>query len=172
MTSFWNTKSLEPRRNFRFKLIDGEKDIWWWAKTVDKPSFDISSNEYQLINHKFNYPGIVTWKPITITVADVGNRTQPLLNELFLMGYRAPNAGTPHAGLAKFYYSPDAATASVGVGISDITIQQLDESGKAAETWSLHGAFITSVSFSKLDYSSDDITEITIEVAYDFAKLT
>ena len=65
--TFWNVsgeKALQPKRNYRFRLTDGDQELWWWAKTVDKPSFDVSSNEYQLINHKFKYPGILTWKPI------------------------------------------------------------------------------------------------------------
>ena len=165
--SFWTQPSLEPKRNFRFKLIDGNQDTWWWAKTVDKPSFDVSNSEYQLINHKFKYPGIVTWKPITITVADVGKRIYALFGELVMMGYRYPDANEAHKGLGKHYIADDA-----GVDITGITIEHLEASGTAQETWELYGAFITSVSFSKLDYSSDDIAEITIEVAYDFAKLS
>tara|TARA_R110002153_G_scaffold3971_1_gene19009 strand:- start:30 stop:530 length:501 start_codon:yes stop_codon:yes gene_type:complete len=165
--SFWTQASLEPRRNFRFKLLDGDDETWWWAKSVDKPSFDISNNEYQLINHKFKYPGIVTWKPITITVADIGNRTYPLLGELTMMGYSHPPAGVAHKGLEKLM-----TTTPGGANINGVTIKQLDDAGAPAETWKLYGAFITSVSFSKLDYSNDDIAEITIEVAYDFATLS
>ena len=157
---FWNLKTLEPRRNFRFKLNDST-DQWWWAKSVDKPSFDVSNNEYQLINHKFKYPGIVTWKPISITVADIGKKANSLIDELNKMGYVYPDAES--TGLEKFY---------AGGKITGMSIVQLNESGGEEETWNLYGAFITSVSFSKLDYSSDDITEITIEVAYDFAKLS
>ena len=157
--AFWNLKTLEPRRNFRFKLNDS-KEQWWWAKTVDLPSFDISNNEYQLINHKFKYPGIVTWKPITITVADIGNKIQPLISEIQNMGYNFPDKTS--TGLEKFY---------TGGKITGITIDMLNETGAApTKTWTLYGAFITSVSFSRLDYSSDDILEITIEVAYDYAE--
>ncbi len=160
MSTFWNDPTLEPRRNFRFKLLSDSKQ-WWWVKTVDKPSFEVSSGEYQLINHKFKYPGIVTWKPITITIADLGDTLEPLVQELISMGYDYPD--NKSLGLQKNY---------AGNKITNMQIQQLDSQGTSKETWTISGAFITSLSMSKLDYSNDDIVEITIEVAYDFAKLT
>lgn len=165
--SFWTEPSLEPKRNFRFKLTDGEGDQWWWVKTVDKPSFEISNSEYQLINHKFRYPGIATWKPITITIADVGKRIYALVGELVTMGYRYPFASVPHKGLEKLMEAKDGAA-----NVTNMIIEHIEASGTTQETWQLYGAFITSISFSKLDYSSDDISEITIEVAYDFAKVS
>ena len=167
MPTFWTDADLDPRRNFRFKLLDGDGGTWWWAKSVDKPSFDVTNSEYQLINHKFKYPGIVNWKPITITVADVGKRINSIFGELQMMGYTYPPTSSAHKGLEKLMKTTDG-----GANINGITIKQLDDAGQPAETWELYGAFITSVSMSKLDYSSDDISEITIEVAYDFAKLS
>lgn len=157
--SFWTESALEPKRNFRFKLLDGDSATWWWAKSVDKPSFDVSNNEYQLINHKFKYPGIVTWKPITITVVDVGDTVNLLMEELRTIGYRNPESTEIMPGLEK----------TTNGFINGLSIEQLTAEGSFSEKWILKGAFITSVSFSKLDYGSDDITEITFEVAYDYA---
>ena len=157
--SFWTEATLEPKRNFRFKLLDGDQTTWWWAKSVDKPSFDISNGEYQLINHKFKYPGIVTWKPISLIVADVGDVINLLVDELRELGYVDPSSEVPMEGLAK---------ANKGF-IEGLSIQQLNADGEPVETWTIKGAFMTSLSFSRLDYGSDDITEITIEVAYDYA---
>jgi|TARA_R110001592_G_scaffold104486_1_gene293950 hypothetical protein len=157
--SFWTEASLEPKRSFRFKLLDGDQSTWWWAKSVDKPSFDISNSEYQLINHKFKYPGIVTWKPISLIVADVGDVINLLVDELRSIGYYDPSNELPMEGLAKD---------NKGF-IEGLSIQQLNADGGAIETWTVKGAFMTSLSFSRLDYGSDDITEITIEVAYDYA---
>lgn len=165
--SFWTEPSLEPKRNFRFKLTDGGAGEWWYAKTVDKPSFDISSSDYQLINHKFKYPGIATWKPITITIADIGKRVYAFRNELNSMGYAYPDASVPHKGLEKLMEAKDGAA-----NITNMIIEHIEASGTPQETWRLYGAFFTSISFSQLDYSSDDISVITIEVAYDYAKVT
>ena len=103
--TFWNDigkNALEPKRNYRFRLSDGKSTGWWWAKTVDKPSFEVSTSEYQLINHKFKFPGITTWKPITITVVDIGSTIDSLYNELLSMGYKSPDTEAM-TGLAKDY---------------------------------------------------------------------
>lgn len=160
--SFWTNTNIEPKRNFRFRLSNSKSNHWWWAKTVDKPSFDVSNSEYQLINHKFKYPGIVTWKPISITVVDIGQVITGLMLELGALGYTHPAETTQYVGLQKD---------NVG-NIGKMKIEQLKGDGDPAETWTLHGAFITSVSLSKLDYSSDDLSDITIEIAYDYATLT
>jgi len=167
--SFWTQQSLEPKRNFRFKIIsdgwDDNESVWWWAKSIDKPSFNITNNEYQLINHKFKYPGIVTWNSIQITLADIAvdgpNANDSLEGELFKLGYSRPGEGAMK-GLEKF--SSRGPTA-----VSSLQIQHLDANGNAVDTWTLKGAFITSVSYSKLDYSSDEITEVTLEIVYDYA---
>jgi hypothetical protein len=159
--SFWTSKDIDPKRNFRFRLSNGSGNHWWWAKTVDRPSFDVSNNEYQLINHKFKYPGIVTWKPISIAVVDTGQMINQLYLELRLSGYTNPSEPTQSYGLEKDYTST----------IDKMKIEQLKGDGTTAETWTLYGAFITSVSLSKLDYSSDDLSDITIEIAYDYATL-
>jgi hypothetical protein len=160
--TFWTDNTVDPKRNFRFRLSNGSGNHWWWAKTVDRPSFDVSNSEYQLINHKFKYPGIVTWKPISITVVDIGQVITELMLELGTLGYTHPSEPTQYVGLQKD---------NLG-GIDKMKIEQLKGDGSPAETWTLYGAFITSVSLSKLDYSSDDLSDITIEIAYDYATLT
>jgi len=159
--SFWTEASLEPKRNFRFK-INNPQMTWWFAKSIDKPSFDVSNSEYQLINHKFKYPGIVTWKNIQITLADFAkkgpNGGEALHKELDIMGYTRPDK-SPMKGIGKGNNS----------AVSDLQIQHLDADGTIVDAWTLKGAFIISATYSKLDYSSDDISEITLEIAYDYA---
>ena len=64
--SFWTEPGLEPREilDFEYFQMDGQTtvEIGGGPSRFDKPSFDVSNNEYQLINHKLKYPGIVTWK--------------------------------------------------------------------------------------------------------------
>jgi hypothetical protein len=53
-----------------------------------------------------------------------------------------------------------------------IYIDQIDEDGNIIERWALQNPFITSVDFGgSLDYSSDDMNEVTVEIQYDWAKL-
>lgn len=163
--SFWTQSNLEPKRSFRFQIISdgwGDQSNWWWAKSIDKPSFDVSNNEYQLINHKFKYPGIVTWKNISITVVDIANggpsATQALEAELATIGYTRPDKN-PMKGIGKTNQST----------IDGLLIQQLSSDGAPIDEFKLVGAFIVSTSYNRLDYSDDGITETTIEIAYDYA---
>ena len=68
--AFWNLPSVDPTRKFRFLMQSNgiESDQWIWAKSINKPSYEINTGEYQLGNHKFKYPGIATWNDITITI--------------------------------------------------------------------------------------------------------
>lgn len=167
--SFWTQKEAEPKRNFRFK-ITGDKlastndPVWWWAKSIDKPSYVVSSSEYQLINHKFKYPGIVTWKNISVTMVDFDadsgtNINASLEKDLGAIGYTRPDK-----------------VAMQGIGktsetvVSNLIIEHLSAEGKVLDKWTLVGAFIISVSYSKLDYSSDELSEVTLEIAYDYAN--
>ena len=159
--TFWTEASLEPKRNFRFK-INNPAATWWFAKSIDKPSFEVSNSEYQLINHKFKYPGIVTWKNIQVTLMDFAkggpNGGVQLEKELSVIGYTRPNK-TPMKGISKG-----------NSAVTDLQIQHLAADGTTiVDAWILKGAFIISATYNKLEYSSDDLSEITLEIAYDYA---
>lgn len=162
--SFWTEATLEPKRNFRFKIVKDGWDTdatWWWAKSADIPAFNINDSEYQLINHKFRYPGILSWNAIQIEVvgffAGGPNTAVSLETELSTIGYSRPE--TAMKGISKTNES----------AVADFVLQQLDGDGIAQDTWTLRGAFISSVSHSKLDYSNDEISTTIIEIAYDYA---
>jgi len=75
--TFWSANNVEPTRQYRFTVSDGT-DVWWWAKSIEKPSFDIDSQEHKLINHKFKYPGVITWNDIKISIVDTGAKVDQL----------------------------------------------------------------------------------------------
>ena len=75
--AFWSTNNIEPTRQYRFTISDGV-GVWWWAKSIEKPSYDIDSQEHKLINHKFKYPGVIAWNDIKITIVDTGEKVDQL----------------------------------------------------------------------------------------------
>ena len=161
--AFWSSNDVEPTRQFRFKIQTREGD-WWWAKSVTKPSFSVNESEYQLINHKFKYPGIVSWNNITIRIVDPNNRAKYWYDKLLDYGWEAPNAvtGFLDEGLSK--------EGIVG-GFGFIKIMQLDSKGEPVETWNLNNPKIASVNFGSLEYSSDELVVLDIEISYDWANL-
>jgi hypothetical protein len=53
----------------------------------------------------------------------------------------------------------------------DITFYMLGPVGDKVEQWTLKGAFIVSADFGGLDFASNDVSEITLSLAYDHAIL-
>ena len=171
---FWNDVRTEPKRRFRFELkfterVEGARVPIpvWTIKTASKPKANVSLIEHQYIDHTFKYPGRVTWDPITVTLVDP---VDPDLSYAFLdilgaSGYKFPTT----AANSQFSLSKRGFTANIGL----VMIDQIDEDGNIIERWELQNPWISSVDFGgSLDYSSDDMNEVTIELQYDWAKLT
>jgi hypothetical protein len=164
--SFWTENTLEPKRSFRFRVKNGSgigigTNEWWNVKRVDKPSYTINTNQYQLINHKINVPGIAVWNPITIEIADVGRSTNEVIRDLRThFGYN-PNNLQLDKGLGKNYSKL----------LESFAIEQLNGKGEVIEKWTLEGAFVSDMKLSSLDYSSDEIISITLTITYDYAIL-
>lgn len=172
---FWNVSTTEPTRKFRFMIAASSgipflNDRWWWATSVQKPKMTVNTNSYQLTNHKFNFPGIVTWDPISITMVDPGNQALIYFKTLMLE-YRPPTDpdGEPFGGFRK---EPDTEPGlNEPASIDKIEIIQYSAEGHPIETWSLHGAFISGLDFGELAYSDDGLVEITLNITYDYATL-
>lgn len=157
--TFWSSAELEPLRKFRFQIQIGG-DLWWWAKSVTQPSPDVSTSEYQLINHKIKYPGIVTWNDIDVSIVEVGEKGIELYKQLKNVGYNfSPGEARKDGILKKQKWD------------NSIIINKLDSQGNTLEVWTLHNAFIRSIKYGDLDYTSDDLVDITLTITYDSATL-
>ena len=160
--TFWSANNVEPTRQYRFTISDGS-GVWWWAKSCDKPSFDIDSQEHKLINHKFKYPSVVTWNDVKITIVDTGEKVDYLYKALKGSGYNVYGDGIE--GLQKI-----RAIDSFRAG-GDLRIHQIDSDGKILEEWELKNPWISSVVFGSLDYNSDELVSLDLTVKYDWADL-
>jgi hypothetical protein len=177
MGTWWTGKELEPYRKFRFQVFMGN-NILKNVRTVQKPSFEISQLEYQVLNQKVKYPGIVTWTDIDLVFID--DKAQNIGAEwrdyLKAAGY-TPFSPSTTSGITKGSLTDGAKRVtkqSGGQDIADLTIliKQLDSSGKVIEQWQLHNSWIKSVKYGDLDYNSDDFVEVTLTIAYDFATIS
>lgn len=173
---FWNSVQVEPKRRFRFELKFSARTARggqgkgaipvWTIKTATKPKANVSLIEHQYIDHTFKYPGRVTWDPITITLVDPvdPDLSYAFLDVLGAAGYKYPTTSSASKkSLSKKLFTEE---------IGQVFIDQIDENGKVIERWALQNPFITSVDFGgSLDYTSDDMNEVTIEMQFDWAKL-
>ena len=173
---FWSETyrgtDMDPKRNFRFSVQLTNVDsgnIIWWAKEVSKPSFTVNVAEHSYLNHKFKFPGTVTWNDIELTVVDPQEpHAAALLSQLWTdSGYQAPT--DPGSGTSAM------ATVSKGQAVSalgDVVITQFDAAGTALETWTLKNGFCKGITYGDtIAYGNDELTTYKLSMAYDFAKL-
>tara|TARA_R110000824_G_scaffold161238_3_gene336492 strand:+ start:476 stop:1120 length:645 start_codon:yes stop_codon:yes gene_type:complete len=198
--AFWSSPNINPKLKSRFVVVIAGVIIDS-VKSVSKPSFTVETKSYTLINHKFKYPGIPNWDPVTITFVDNDYftgfnslspsgllSTEQILNKMISnTGYLTPDKQTHKLGVEekeRRISTPSKASnatnsffaalteTSPGTRGGTVQIKQLDPEGKPRDTWTLHGPIIKSVKFGDLTYDSDDLVEYTLEIEYDYATYT
>ena len=108
--SFWTNQNLHPKIKSRFIVSFGTRFFLPNVKSVTKPAVEVATKEYRLMNHYFNYPGLVRWQPIQITFVDMNgtggtngrsqfDTSQMLYEMLNNSGYAPPT--TDEHGLGK-----------------------------------------------------------------------
>jgi len=168
-THFWtNAPSADPKRGFRFKVSMSSLGMLWMAKKADRPTLSLTESSHDYLNHKFYWPARAEWNEISITLVDPTNPdiASSLLDFMASSGYNIPGQPDNNAELNSI--SKAGALAATG----NITIEQINESGATLETWTLKNAWIKEVDFSELDYSNDDLSEVTVKLRYDWAEFT
>ena len=174
--SFWSDQQMEPKRQFRF-LIEftppGQDSLQILAKSVDRPSYTVSSNSHAFFNHTFYYPGRVTWNSITLTLVDAvsPNASKIFYDYLGKIGY--DNDPKSAAGATSKTITKESA--NEGLGLFKI-LEKGTKPGSnktiTVGTWTLQNAFITEVNFGSHSYDSEDMVDVTITLQYDWATYT
>ena len=174
---FWSTNFgqdttlKDPKRKFRFTVefqgIDAAQGgaLLWYAKTAAKPSFSIGEVEHAYLNHKFYYPGSVSWNTTTITMVDPVDPdvTATLSDIIVASGYSPPTDATGLGSISK---------AKAAGALGTVIITQIDSDGNPLETWTLWNSFIKDVKFGELEYGGEgDLTETSLEIRFDWARV-
>ena len=159
--AFWTDgASVDPKRNFRFKIIisgfsnrgevsEGtDATSVWWAKKVQKPNFTIAEAKHVFLGHSYYYPGKLEWQEITMTLVDpVSPNALAILNDIVdKSGYKIPDPNDAFETMGKV-----KSTGQLG----SIQIIQIDADDNAIETWTLKNPFLKKISYSELDYEND-----------------
>jgi hypothetical protein len=55
--------------------------------------------------------------------------------------------------------------------LGTVIITQIDSDGKPLETWTLWNSFMTEVKYGDLEYGADDLTEMSVTLKYDWARV-
>lgn len=182
MAKFWADPLTEPKRAYRWLLYlnAGQKIPSWVITKVSQPSFEISEKEHQFLNHKFYYPGRITWNEVKFTLVDpvVPDSTGDLQSMIHHSGYIFPNESNLNQMTDTI--SKDRATRQT----LDVKIELLGPSGVepptgdsssagvVAGSWKLTNSWIKSITYSELSYESDDLVNAEVTLRYDWAEYT
>jgi len=173
---FWSenfgqdTTMKDPKRKFRFTVeFQGIQSpqggaMLWYAKTAAKPSFQIQAAEHKYLNHTFYYPGSVTWQDVAITLVDPVNpdMAATLSDIVVLSGYTPPVDSTALSTMSK---------AKAAGALGTVIVTQIDSDGNELEKWTLWNSWISEVKYGDLEYGGDDLTEMSVTLKYDWARL-
>ena len=165
--SFWSDASLEPKRQYRFRVLFNDNSAYT-IKKVKNPAVKITETPHKFLNHTFHYPGRAQWDPIDVTFVDPSapDQTLKLYTKLFQMGYRSPTDNSQ----STFGFTKAAATKTLG----DMRIQTLGPVGKGTDLdvigeWALKNAFFTQISWGDFSYDVEDLVELSTTIRYDYA---
>ena len=183
---FWSSGKVEPKRQFRFIVNFTEMSgMTFMVTKTKKPSYSMTEKSHQVLNHQFNYPGIIKWdNPINVTFIDAvePNIGSKFYNALRNAGYVSPkNFDSLLAGVTKV-----SSTAVIG----NVLIQQLDGGGvtvpagsdpgqvlgvpdqvNIVDEWTLKNSFIKAVKFGEnLGYDQEGLVEVSVDLVYDYAE--
>jgi len=171
--TFGENRTLkDPKRNFRFMVefqgiaaAQGGASLWY-AKGVSKPSFSVASAEHTYLNHKFYYPGALTWNDVTVQLVDPVDPdvTATIADIIQQSGYSPPTDAT-----AQSMNTMSKAKAAGSLGT--VVIIQLDSNGKSLEEWTLWNAWISDAKFGDLSYGDDELTQTDLTLKYDWARV-
>lgn len=178
--TWWGSDSAgaaEPKRKNRFLLeINGGNQ--YAVKTVTKPSANVETKEFKMINHVYTYPGIVKWDPITVTFVDGDSdnnasdsstlkTAKSFYKYLTDSGYVPPNQRSNTEAS-----SPSKAKMNEAFG-NHLEIKLLTPDGKKEiENWKLYNPVITKLSWGDLSYEDDGFIEYSMDIKYDYAVLS
>jgi hypothetical protein len=170
-TSYWTDASLEPKRNFRWRVtipsLQGNGgNVIWWVKNFKAPSYDISEVTHSIMDNKFNFPGRLTWTDCSMTMVDpVSPNAVQLTNDIIIQ------AGYSTKSLNSFQTKPTTMSKRRSVtATGNVVVEVLNSDGNAIEKWTLFNPWIKSATFSELSYESDDLRTIDIAWKYDWAE--
>ena len=177
-TQGFDSTMKDPKRKFRWKVsinTMNDNGCIWWAKTVTKPNFEITESDHTFLTHKFYYPGRISWGEVELVLIDPVNpgAVASLNAAIRAQGYHVPdvalNSADPQLADASWE------TMSKGKGadaLGTVLIQQLNANGNVTEQWELKNPWIKGVKYGDLDYSADDLLEISLTLRYDWAECT
>lgn len=149
---------FEPLRKNRW-VIRFPSDLGiseWMLKSAARPKINQAEKEIQFLNTSTWVVGRYTWDAINVTFREfIAPSTSQALMEWIRL---CSESVTGRQGYAAGYKR-------------DLELEMLDPTGVCVQKWILKNSFITNCDYGSLDYSDDEIADITATIRMDYAIL-
>jgi hypothetical protein len=144
----------EPKRQnrfiMRFPSTLGINE--WFVETAARPSLTVNATEIPFLNTSTYVAGRFKWNPISVKFRDpIGPSASQALMEWVRL---CAESVTGRMGYAAGYKK-------------NVDLEMLDPTGVVVEKWIIEGAFLTSVNFDSLGYTTDGLATITTSLQMD-----
>jgi len=153
-SNYWKQAySWEPKKAHQFIMeIDGIPAFL--IKTSAKPQIQNGEVPLDHMNVKRYVKGKSEWQAISVTLYDpiIPSATQAVMDWVRLHH----ESVTGRNGYSSMYKK-------------NLTLNQLSPLGEKVEQWDLIGAFITDSNFGSLDWGSEDVMMVEMNLRYDYA---
>ena len=150
--------NYEPLRKNRW-LLRFPADLGiqeWWCKTASRPKITQEGKAIEFLNTETYVVGRYKWNSIQVTLRDpIGPSASQAIMEWVRLHSESV---TGRQGYAAGYKR-------------DVELEMLDPTGVVVSKWILKNVMITDADFGNLDYSSDDLAEITLTLQMDYCIL-
>jgi hypothetical protein len=150
--------NYEPLRKNRW-LLRFPADLGiqeWWCKSASRPKITQESKAIEFINTETYVVGRYKWNSIQVVLRDpIGPSASQAVMEWVRLHSESV---TGRQGYAAGYKR-------------DVELEMLDPTGVVVSKWILKNCMITEAEFGCLDYSQDDLAEITLNIQMDYCIL-
>jgi len=162
---------MEPKRAHRFVLqfdLDDNTTSQIYARKVSKPTFEIGQSEHKFLGQTYYFPGSITWSDVSCTLVNSATPDFDAILHVLLAagGYVDPDnvSNTGNVDDGSTLNKADAVSA-----LGSVLIYELDGEGSNLGKYELKNAWVKSISYGDLDYSSEDLLTVDITFRYDWA---
>ena len=159
---------VSAQQSFRFVLEVSGLNVAF-IKDVKRPAVSIEYQEYDHLGYITRFPKKMKWEPISFTVIEtydyraLGTVLGNMLHKVQSFSYRYPTNIIPNEffNLSKKNLIND---------FGNINIRTLDPEGTVVDTWRIYNPMVSKITPSQLSYAQDDLTNISVELTYDWAE--
>ena len=158
---------LMPKMKYRFRAIfenfgvsTDRVEMTKQVSDISRPNVNFNPFVVEVYNSKVNLIGKPSWEPVTVNLRDdAGGNVSKLVGEQ----------------IQKQFDFAEQSSASSGIDYKFVLKFEMLDGGNGAnaatvlETWELYGAFLTSVNYGEMNYSTSEPAMITLSVTYDNA---